>query len=386
MMPGLRPDGAVRLVLRTDQQGSMPGEIAADLSAAALAGADLWLASDATAQVDRLTRTGPELFDGHEVFAIDDYVDLPGTGEMDIEGLAVEGGYLWIVGAHSARRSRPRGGERDPQLVRRALETVSFDPNRWFLGRIPLVGDAAGRTRLAREAQDETGHRRAGCLKIKRKKATPLVRALLEDEQLRPFMGVPGKENGFDVEGLAVRGERVLLGLRGPVLRGWALLLELRLDATPERELQLLPVEPDGGLVRKHLLDLDGLGVRELCWQGDDLLVLAGPTMDIDGPVRLYRWRQAAAAAQPQVLGRDRVEWLADLPYGRDQDKPEGLFILDEGRPGERLVVVYDAPADARFTPDRAGVDAFVVPGGPGRPAPAASGAGARARPVRTRA
>ncbi len=55
------------------------------------------------------------------------------------------------------------------------------------------------------------------------------LRDLLEDdEHLAPFLAIPGKDNGLDVEGIAVRGDRVLLGLRGPVLRGWALVLELR--------------------------------------------------------------------------------------------------------------------------------------------------------------
>ena len=32
--------------------------------------------------------------------------------------------------------------------------------------------------------------------------------------------GIPSNDNGFDVEGLAVSGNRVFLGLRGPVLAG----------------------------------------------------------------------------------------------------------------------------------------------------------------------
>ncbi len=41
---------------------------------------------------------------------------------------------------------------------------------------------------------------------------------------------IPGKDNGFDIEGLAVREDRLLLGLRGPVLRGHAFVLELSLE------------------------------------------------------------------------------------------------------------------------------------------------------------
>ena len=40
-------------------------------------------------------------------------------------------------------------------------------------------------------------------------------------------MPLPGKDNGLDVEGIAVAGPRVYLGLRGPVLRGWATIVEI---------------------------------------------------------------------------------------------------------------------------------------------------------------
>ncbi|WP_457090403.1 DUF3616 domain-containing protein [Microvirga sp. P5_D2] len=45
----------------------------------------------------------------------------------------------------------------------------------------------------------------------------------------RPFLSIPSKENGFDVEGLAVREGRISPGLRGPVLRGHAVVLDPKL-------------------------------------------------------------------------------------------------------------------------------------------------------------
>lgn len=46
---------------------------------------------------------------------------------------------------------------------------------------------------------------------------------------LRPFLPILSKDNGLDIEGITARGDRVLLGLLGPVLRGIALVAELRL-------------------------------------------------------------------------------------------------------------------------------------------------------------
>jgi hypothetical protein len=137
-----------------------------------------------------------------------------------------------------------------------------------------------------------------------------LTRLLREDPHLAPFVGLAGKENGFDVEGLAVAGDRLFLGLCGPVLRGWAVVLELRPDGD---ELALRRF--DGRKrrrVRKHFPQLGVLGVRDLCLHGDDLLVLAGPTMDLDGPVRVLRWRDAVrhardARGRPAARGARRA-------------------------------------------------------------------------------
>ena len=69
-------------------------------------------------------------------------------------------------------------------------------------------------------------------------RANQLTKALRNDPHVGRFVprvlknddidGIPSKDNGFDVEGLAVSGDRVFLGLRGPVLRGWAMVVELR--------------------------------------------------------------------------------------------------------------------------------------------------------------
>lgn len=75
-----------------------------------------------------------------------------------------------------------------------------------------------------------------------------------------------------------------------------------RRTSTPEPGRLRLRELDDGRPYRKHLLDLDGLGVRDLCPHSDDLLVLAGPTMDLDGPVRLFRWRGGCLVDAPTVV------------------------------------------------------------------------------------
>ena len=177
---------------------------------------------------------------------------------------------------------------------------------------------------------------------------------LRDDEHLAPFVPIPGKDNGLDVEGIAVSGERVYLGLRGPVLRGWAFVLELRPYVDPDEPDRLrLRHFPDGLPYRKHVLDVDGLGVRDLCPAGDDLLVLAGPTMDLDGPVRIYRWHGARRVEMPAIVRGDVLTRELELTYGEGDDHAEGMGLI--GTPEDKLaLIVYDSPATARLTADGA--------------------------------
>ena len=101
------------------------------------------------------------------------------------------------------------------------------------------------------------------------------------------------------------------------------------------------------------MLDLDGLGVRDLCPAGEDLLILAGPTMDLDGPVRIYRWHKARRVEMPAVVRGPALIRELELTYGEGDDHAEGMGLI--GAAEERLaLVVYDSPAAARLTDDGA--------------------------------
>ena len=90
-----------------------------------------------------------------------------------------------------------------------------------------------------------------------------LTRALADDPNFGPYMAIPGKDNGFEIEGVAADGRLLVLDLRGPVLHGWSALLEIAVEARGE-QLRLAPLDDSGTLIRKHVLRLDGLGVRDL--------------------------------------------------------------------------------------------------------------------------
>ncbi len=344
------PPSAI-IVLDFHEFGKAPGleePPREDLSAVVRTGPCLWLASDETAAVERLTTRDGRTFAEHRTFPLGTLFDLPdGAGEeVDIEGMTVDDEYLWITGSHSRVRKKPKDKHSDEKAFAR-LTRVEFRPNRYFVGRVPLAGED-GLPALARRH----GHRSAARLRMD-ETGNILSHALRDDEHIGRFLEIPAKENGFEVEGLAVAGDRLFLGLRGPVLRGWALILEITVVAAGDDGLlELVPVGPDGLGYRKHFLDLGGLGIRDLVRRGEDLLVLAGPTMDLDGPVSVHLWPGGAAAPHEQIVRRDRLPRLLDLPHGVGTGHAEGLALSGgEGEP-EQLLVVYDTPGPSRRLPD----------------------------------
>ena len=263
---------------------------------------------------------------------------------MDIEGLDVESDTLWLVGSHSSARKQVKNNAK-PAEAQRSLATVEVSQRRRVLARLSTKAllDPGG----SRTGQQQ----RPAVLGLGR--GADLVDLLADDPHLGSFIQsssagarpIPGKENGIDVEGLAVAGRRVFIGLRGPVLRGWAMIIELQVGEGPRLEPQ--PIGPGNRRYRKHFLRLHGLGVRDLCRHGEDLLVLAGPTMELDGRAAVFRWRDALASQAEAVLGKDDLPCEFDVPFGEGEDHAEGITVLDGGR---SALVLYGTPAGKRKT------------------------------------
>ena len=347
-MPKTRNPNAVRLEFA-------PGALVhANLSGAAFSGEWLWVAGDDACGLDRLRRlepVGSETLRFGEVhdFPLAELLDLPGEPdeEADLEGMALAEGYLWVVGSHGLKRKNAKPDRPHADNAKR-LAKLSLDGNRRLLARLPIELDASGAPCLVKQAQDG---RRAQRLKGDAN-ANQLTRALADDPHFGPYMAIPGKDNGFDIEGLAVNGERLLLGLRGPVLRGWSALLEIALEARGD-QLRLKPLDDSGTLIRKHFLQLDGLGVRDLHFSGDDLYILAGPTMVLNGEIRLFKWPGAkpllAANGEP-VRFESALTEAVTLPHGRGCNRAEAMCELPAALAGGQpsWLVLYDAPGADR--------------------------------------
>lgn len=276
-----------------------------NLSGCTGTGPTLWTVSDEGRTLERLTKE----VDGYQLseqIKLDEFIDsVPGSAddELDLESLEAEGPYLWLCGAHCRVRRKP-----EPD------EIVSSN-----------IRERKSRRVLARLRLDETNTRLVEAESVPFEGDFSLRSKLESDQFLSPFRELPTKENGIDVEGLAVVGDRVFIGLRGPVVGGLAVVMELFIDETFRIK-----------SARPFFLNLQGLGVRELTHHGASLLVMAGPVGEAPGPFALFRWSPEPGSVPSQVYS-----------WGASNEKPEGLCCLELA--GERgLLVLYDSPQESR--------------------------------------
>ncbi len=329
-----------------------------DISSLAVIGHSIFCTCDETATIERVL-LDPETFEAarHRNFALGEIFDLPGgtDGEMDIEGLSISGGFLWVCGSHSLKRDDPGDdGLKD-------MEDIDWDPNRGFLGRVPLIDRGDGVFDPVGVIEPVAGDkRRAAMLPMQGGPKGVLRKMLAKDPLIGPFIGHPCKENGFDIEGLAVRGDTVLLGLRGPVLGSFAFVVRLEMKATKDvlkpRKLK------GGGRYALHALDLNGQGIRDLTWDGDRLLVLSGATTDLEALQSVFALEEFDP--ERRVYGSDALGRVLDLPVIRGSDHAEGIAACEiEG--ARRLMVAYDSPHGQRTdaASQRLTVDLFALGG-----------------------
>jgi len=331
------------------------------LSAVVHIGNDLWVANDESTSIERLTLLNNDNEDiikygRHEQFPIENYITLPADSkneegkieEIDIEGLDFKDGYLWLIGSHSLKRKKP-DDDKPGEKKFKQLAKVSSDGNRFLLARIPLEEKEG--THIPKKETHNNGKRLTAAKLKGDAEGNELTEILAEDVHLKDFFNIPGKDNGFDIEGLAVgSGNRVFIGLRGPVLRGYAIILEVQPDTRADApfSLKMSALNLDGGMYRKHILDLGGLGIRELSIDGDDMLILAGPTMVLDGPVTIYRWKNYHKEDQENFVLKDALQEILQIPYGKGEDHAEGMtrFLIGNDK-ATALLLVNDAASAA---------------------------------------
>jgi hypothetical protein len=265
-------------------------ELLKNISGIAAIGEYIWTVSDEGRTVECLKRTNTG-YDFIRQIVLDDFVpNIPAiekTAELDLESIDIHDGVMWLCGSHCRVRKKPKSDDKlSPEFRTR--------PSRHFLAALDLSNDGG---------------------QVKRAKALPFeghgsLRDVVEQNPfLRPFLELPSKENGFDIEGLLIRDDALLLGLRGPLIDNIAVVLNLSVD----RDLAI----KDNWL---SFVDLGGLAVRDLARCRSGVLILAGPVNDALGPFRLYFW-------EPQTTQSvQKPNEIARWPLG--DEKPEGLTEL----------------------------------------------------------
>jgi len=324
-----------------------------NISGLAAMGRTLFCASDEETSVERLDfDERSETFLRHRSYSLAGLFDgLPSDNrEADIEGLAIDDQHLWITGSHSLKRSVD-----DTAQSLDEFKKPKWDTKRALLGRVPIVWDKDERPTLAKT----DGQRRSAMMDIGTSEDDCLRGLLKGDRLLGEFVGLPSKENGLDVEGLAVSNGAVVLGLRGPVIASFAFLVTLTLVDGGDGILVPKPINRK--LYRLQAIHLDGLGIRDLLFHDKSLLVLAGPTQKTESFQRIYVVDDFFASGET-ITPNDR-RLLMTLPMASRGDHAEGMtFFTEKSR--MRLLVAYDSPTDERWDEkvDRLIVDAFNLP------------------------
>jgi hypothetical protein len=308
---------------------------------------DLFLAFDEGSSIERLSKTAKG-YGVHKTFPLTDYFELPeGKDEMDLEGLAYSDHYLYFTGSHNLKRDTPEREDPHQDQIE-AFYDIELDENRFIFGRVPCLPDETGHYHLQKKAfHPATGEKLSAKLLKHKNGKDEIAKFLKKDELFKIFMKVPCKENGFDIEGLEVDGDRIFLGLRGPVFSGFACIIEIQFRET-KNWLKLKKIGHQGQKFRKHFFDFMGMGIRELAIKEGDLLALAGPSMDCDGTISL--WRLKGGVPDKISTVNHQPERLYNITDGSERepgkDKAEGITILENGD----YFIVFDEPESRRLS------------------------------------
>ena len=255
------------IVLVADHIGlSGPIKKSKNISAIAIVGDRLVIGSDETSFVQVLK----ERANGYTVPRDEGKVPiiLPNSAfanedEVDIEAIAVENNTVYVIGSHA--RVRPGVDERKK----------SYEDNRANLDEPPTKFEKSkgfgARNIIARFHLDSNG--------VARNLENSSLKEVLDTTYpFKLFRDIPSKENGIDIEGLAVRNGKLYAGFRGPVLRGnFVPILEFEFSK---------PVAHNRVLYVK----LQGRGVRDMVAVKEGFLILAGPVGDGAQSYQIYLW------------------------------------------------------------------------------------------------
>lgn len=286
-----------------------------NISGIGIKGGFLILGSDEGAAIQVLKKTNPNTYLSNK----DQLIVLDESGEeIDIEGIAVGEEYVYVVGSHSRKRKKIKLDKSVKENLKR-LSTIKIEPSREQLFRLKL---------------DANGQLIKGSIK-----KISLRDIFANHPVFSLFQPIPSKENGIDIEGIAVNEKlgEIYIGFRGPVLRG---------NYTPIMVLTF----KDGKFKQKKIkkpelryINLNGRGVRGIAQYTDGFLILGGPVGDQPMSYQLYFWD-----GKGMVPGEDNpevshhIKQLCEIPLPNSKAKAEGIEFLKQEEGKVYFLVVYD--------------------------------------------
>jgi hypothetical protein len=265
------------------------------------------LIGDEKAYARFFTLSGTQLVPGEPLYLLPKA--MPSGDETDGEGVAFANDYFYVIGSHSQNKQ----GEKQPS--RDFLYRIRIDPKTGMpadLGTADKPSASVDITTL-RTVIDKT----------------PPMTAHLEE--------APGEgRHGVNIEGIAVSGDDIFIGFRGPVTMAGVPILRLSEAGLFGCKVKLdKPSTCDIAVDEPTLLNLGPRqGIRDLAAVDGGLLILSGPEMrgDTRKP-QLFFWDGTTIPPVP----------LGALPPG--PDGPESITVLQETADSYRLLVLSDGDA-----------------------------------------
>ena len=249
-------------------------------------------------------------------------LQFPGNqAELDAEAAANDGRFIYVTGSHAAKRTDCASNPGSRHVLRLPLDPAT--------GRAVSSGAVdTGRLwelmQTLPELQAHVGERK--CLGTQSPPKAPLLQG----------------QQGINIEGLAVLGERLVFGFRGPVLDGAALTLAVNAQALF-----------DGGDTQAQVTRLAlgaHRGIRDMVAVADGVLLLAGPDDDGDSDSvgwAVFHWNGLVSqrTVQPKLLARLDLSAVKQR-FCDAEIKPEALTVLSDTPAGYQVLVLSDGLCD----------------------------------------
>ncbi len=274
-------------------------------------------------------------------FSSNVYSEVARVKELDLEALAISGEYLFATASASTKRKKPKG--KSVSKDHKRLTTLSRACKK------PIILTLNGTDKeiypsdllyVLKIVQDRRGNPL-----LKSHSVFNLRASLQRAKAYIATSDKPSKDNGLDVEGITVANHELLLGLRGPVLRGHALVASYPLETILRKSASVKTIRRAPTM---YFLYLGGLGIRALETVRDSVYIIAGMTMDIaKADFSLYKWNGKTDTFKQKKVKYSKDEFchLIDISPKNLDLKPESLTFDEKS---EQLFIHCDGEEELK--------------------------------------